>query len=219
MLNVWQEREASEARVFAASGRNDFKPLIVPATEYSDVRKLAGKDGYAWVAPKKRKPLVIANPKRPTQGLEELARIREMSDSHLSAHRLPNQDDYKDKERQLGRPMHSGVLINEVLKLNHRLVCEDSVNCRGSAAFYYFTPEGEKRPTNAHFRKGVLSEFSIVETDAADLPIRVQYGWREVLLRLVRAGQLSLAQVLRVFGDTESVQSQNWRRSVQKFRN
>ena len=200
-------------------------PELILANEYTDVRKYVPrgtftKDAYAWV---KTPPTPIkAVPRRQLRSAhdeEELARVREMSDAHLSQNRLPDQDQLKDAAHQLGHPMHSAELIAKVKRLNPHLIVEDSINCRGSAAFYFADHEGVKQPTNAHFRKGILSEFSVVETDAADLPVRVQYGWREVLLRLVRAGQLSLAQVLRVFGDATTVQSNAWRRSVQKYRN
>lgn len=186
--------------------------------EYADVRKHS-KDTYAWTVKPKPQQIGVKQQQRDSQGAEELARFREMSDAHLSANRLPNQEELKDAAHQLGKPMHSSDLISKVKKLNPHLIVEDSINCRGSAAFYFADSQGVKQPTNAHFRKGILSEFSVVETDAADLPVRVHYGWREVLLRLVRAGQLSLAQVLRVFGDATTVQSKNWRRSVQKYRN
>src|SRR5262249_48944406 len=101
---------------------------------------------------------------------------------------------------------------------NPGLFVEDSVNCKGHAGFYFTEADGTKKPTNAHFKKGVLPEFSVIETDAADQPVRVQYGWREVLARLGKAKKLALAQVVRVFGDCETVQSKHWRRDMQKFR-
>jgi hypothetical protein len=149
---------------------------------------------------------------------DELARIRELSDSHLGQHRLPDQENFKDATRQMGRAMHSSQLILKVKKLNPKLVCEDSINCRGNAGFYFYDQVGAKQATGASFKKGIMPEFSIIETDRADLPVRVQYGWREVLLRLVRAKQLTLSQVLRVFGDSHAAQSTAWRRNVQKFR-
>jgi len=195
-------------------------PELILAGEYTDVRKAAfGKDAYRFVAPPP--PKVVSRPKeqlRSEHDKEELARIREMSDAQLSQHRMPDQDNFKDKVRQMGHPMHSNTLVRMVLKANPKLVVEDSVNCKGHAAFYYFEVDGAKKPTNAHFKKGILPEFSIMETDAADLPVRVQYGWREVLSRLVKAKQLRLGQVLRMFGDTTTVQSSHWRRQLQPFR-
>lgn len=198
-----------ESRIKAVSGR--FEVI----SEYADVRK---KAPYGFV--KSPKPKVVATPKRvlPQSDMEELARLREMSAAKIESQRFPDQDNFKDTERQLGSPMHSSNLISKVKKINPRLICEDSINCKGHAGFYYFSQTGEKKATGASFKKGILSEFSVIETDAADLPVRVQYGWREVLLRLVKAKQLSLKQVLRVFGDTATVQSTNWRRDAQQFR-
>lgn len=187
-------------------------PEIIPATEYTNV------SCYGWQA--KPKPKIVSAPRRilPEKDMDELQRIREMSDSFLGQHRFPDQDNFKDKARQLGHPLHSSELVRRVKKLNPALIVEDSINCRGNAAFYTVDATGEKKYTNASFKKGILTEFSVIETDAADLPVRVQYGWREVLLRLVKAGCLSFRQVVRMFGDAETVQATNWRRSIRNFR-
>lgn len=186
-------------------------PEILVANEYQDVRC------FGWVAPKKRQPLPRKEQLNP-RNQDVLAEMWEKTDKQLAANRFPGQEGFKDKLRQMGTPMHSSALITKVQKLNPRLVAEDSTNCRGNAGFYYSTATGEKRFTGAHFRKGVLPEFSVIETDAADLPVRVQYGWREVLARLVKSGQLTLRQVVKAFGDTNTVQSDNWRREIQPFR-
>jgi len=192
-------------------------PSIIPATEYTNVSQFSN-NGYVWLTPKHTGNMLhVRQPRDGSLGREELARIREMSDAHLSRNRLPDQDNFKDKERQLGKAMHSSEFVQKVLKLNPNILCEDSVNCRGHAAFYY-VERGEKKYTNASFTKGILPEFSIIETDAADLPVRVKYGWREVLLRLVKARQLSFRQVVRMFGDAETVQSSHWRRNIRNFR-
>jgi hypothetical protein len=191
--------------------------MLSLATEYTDVSKFS-KDSYGYL--KTPPPQIKAVPRKqlPGSDMEELARLREMSDAQLGQHRLPDQDLFKDVERQIGRAMHSSELVRLVKKANPKLIVEDSVNCRGNAAFYFFTPEGEKKPTNAHFKKGILTEWSVIETDAADLPVKVQYGWREILLRLVKARQLSAEQILRIADDSNAVQSTNWRRDLQKFR-
>lgn len=192
-------------------------PELLTATEYTDVSKFS-KDAYGWCVTPKPEPLHV-KPQLKESERETLDELWEKTDAQLSAMRLPDQELFKDEHRQVGRPMHSSELVRKILKLNPRLICEDSINCRGNAGFYFFTPDGVKRPTNAHFKKGILTEYSVVGTDRADLPVRVQYGWREVLLRLVKAKQISLNDVLRVFGDTNSAQSKHWRRDAQKFRN
>lgn len=187
-------------------------PEIILANEYTNIH------AYRWVAPPKPKIVAVPRKQLPESDKDELQRLREMSDAKLAVNRLPGQEDFKDRERQLGNAMHSSEFVRRVQKLNPALIVEDSINCRGSAAFYYATPQGEKTYTNASFKKGVLPEFSVIETDAADLPVKVQYGWREVLLRLVKARQLSFRQVVRMFGDAETVQGSVWRRSIRNFR-
>lgn len=186
-------------------------------SEYAQVSKFS-KDAYGWLVNPKPEPLPVKR-QLSERNKETLDELWEKTDAQISAMRLPDQDFFKDEHRQVGRPMHSSELIRKVLKINPKLVCEDSLNCRGNAAFYYFTPDGVKQPTNAHFKKGILAEFSVVQTDRADLPTKVQYGWREVLLRLVKAKQITLAALLKAFGDTNAVQSKHWRRDAQKFRN
>lgn len=192
-------------------------PSIIEAGKYTDVSKYS-KDAYGYIKTPEKKVSFPKQVLKKEQDREELSRLREMSDNRIAGHRFQDQDNFKDKERQLGTPLHSTELVKRIRKINKNLTVEDSMNCRGHAAFYYHTPEGEKRYTNASFKKGILSEFSVIETDAADLPVRVQYGWREVLSRLLQARQLSLKAVLRMFGDAHTVQSQHWRRNVQRFR-
>ncbi len=186
-------------------------PDIIPATEYTNV------SCYGWQVQPTPQPKAVPRRQLHDSDKDELQRIREMSDSYLGANRLPDQDNFKDKERQLGKAMHSSEFVQKVLKLNPGILCEDSLNCRGHAGFYY-VEAGEKKYTNASFQKGILPEFSIIATDAADLPVRVQYGWREVLLRLVKARQLSFRQVVRMFGDAGTVQAKAWRRNIRNFR-
>lgn len=187
-------------------------PEIILANEYTNIH------AYRWVAPPKPKIMAVPRRQLPESDKDELARIREMNAAQVERDRFPGQDDFEDAERQAGEPMHSSDFVAKVLKLNPALIVEDSLNCRGHAAFYYATPGGEKKYTNASFRKGILPEFCVIEPDAAGQPVRVQYGWREVLLRLVKARQLSFRQVVRMFGDAETVQASTWRRNIRNFR-
>lgn len=134
---------------------------------------------------------------------EMLKAMWEDTDTKLAGYRFPDQESFKTRQKQTGKGIWSNELVAKILKLNHNLFVEDSINVPGCAAFYK-TVDGEKAPAGgpiASFRKGFIPEFTIIETDKADLPIKFTYGWRTVLMRLVKTKDLTLKQINSVWGD------------------
>lgn len=156
----------------------------------------------------------------PESNWDELARLQEDTDKQLERERVPHQEDWKNEERQRGLSIHSNELIRRVKKMNPAIWAEDSQRFRDRVGFYYSTPLwDEKRFTGAHFKKGMVHEFSRIFTDLADRPVAIEYGWREVLHRLMKKRLISWDEVKRNFPIYDSAVSEAFDRQTQKYKN
>lgn len=194
--------------------------LIVPATQYTPLPKRFDTQAYGWIAPKKQNPLPV-KPQLPNSDLDELHRLWEDTDHLLESERWEDQQDFKNAERQMGKVMHSNELVKRILKLNKNLICEDSLSMKGNASFYLVNEQGEKIYSQATFTKGWVPEFTIMYTDTADRPVYYpKYGWRCVLVRLLKRGYISYRQVLKVFGEVHHHDSRgrHWKLNTAAFR-
>ena len=207
---------------------------IIVANEYASVHT------KNWAIPPKPEPLHVerklkgptklkmGNDKRKTRKPvmqtfgspeEALQAMWEDTESQIAAYRYPDQDSFKNAEKQTGKGMWSNDLVRKVLKLNSKLFVEDSVALPGNAAFYT-TIEGDKKYTNANFKKGFIPEFTIMKCDAADLPVEFIWGWRTVLMRLVKFGALTMRQINKVWGDVHysDARGKHWAAHMAGFR-
>jgi len=148
---------------------------------------------------------------------ETIAKLWEQTDNELERERLPDQENWKNADRQRGLPMDSNDLIRRVRVLNPLLWAEDSRNCPGHAGFY-FTDNGQRAFSGAHFKKGIVFEFSRIYVDAADRPVAVEYGWREVLHRLLKKKLIKWKQMVKVFPIYNSVRSEPFERQTQQLK-
>ena len=196
---------------------------IVLANDYTPLppqRERFGLASFAWLKKKKPEPLRVKE-QLPSRDMDELKRLWSKTDGMLAAQRWEDQDDFKNVQRQMGKSMASGELVLRISKLNGRLVVQDSLSMKGSAAFYYVNVDKSLKYTNAIFDKGIVPEFTIMRTDAADLPVYYpKYGWRTVVVRLLKGGYISYSQVLKHFGEVEHHDSRakHWSLNVTNFR-
>ena len=195
---------------------------IVIANEYTSVHS------KAWLTPKKKEPLAV---KRQVRGHcrigardfdspeEMLDAMWQDTDAKLAQFRYPDQDSFKNRQKQTGKGMESSELVAKILKLNPRLFVEDSWGAPGCAGFYK-TVDGEKKSTGASFRKGFVPEFTIMGADSADLVTTFTWGWRRVLIMLLKSGDLSWAQINRVWGDVHGSdeRAKHWAANVSPYR-
>ena len=153
-------------------------------------------------------------------GREALARSFEDTDRQLAQHRLPQQDEWKECERRLGRGMTHVALFNYVRKYIHSVVMETSFNDPAVAGFYSHDTRG-KRYLVA-FNTGFLPEWSIITTDRADLPIKERRGWRTVLLHLLKRRAITFSQVSEIvrthYGYTPADWNKYWHYHVSDFK-
>jgi hypothetical protein len=150
---------------------------------------------------------------------EKLAELWEKTDKDLARERIPNQDDWKNEDRQQGNWLHSNELVRRILQINPTVWAEDSINCPGHANFYYRSPNGTKMCAGSPFKKGPIREFSVVFVDRADRPIGVEYGWREVLRRLLARKLVSWEQILMHFKLYSSQRSEPFEKAIQQYKN
>lgn len=132
---------------------------------------------------------------------EMLKGMHQATDRQLEAYRFPDQDSFKNENKQFSRAMWSQEFVRRVRKLNSALFIQDSKNARGCAGFYKMVGT-VLTFTGASFRHGLIPEFTIMKSDKADLVTEFIYGWRGVcLLRLLKSGNLTWNQIMREFGD------------------
>jgi len=192
-------------------------PLITPATEYTPLPKTSAP--YGFTKNFKDPQMLPREELLPAGDREELLRLWEDTDRMISSQRYPDQEGFKDVKKQMGEIMHSSILIRRIQKLNANLIVEDSKSAKGNAAFYW-TDGKVKKYTNASFPLGWVNEFTVIQTDAADLPVQPIYGWRAVLVRLLKFGAITWQQVLDTFGDVHhwDHRGKHWHHNVKDFR-
>lgn len=119
------------------------------------------------------------------------------------------QDTMKESPQRVGHPLAHTQLALYVNRTNPRLHMETSISDETVAGFYARNSDGTKRYVCA-FPKGLMSEWSIVCTDRADLPVKEQRGWRTVLLRLLKARHLTFNQVSEIVRDIYGYSPVEW---------
>lgn len=210
---------------------------IVEANEYTKL-PVAAK---GWVVPKK--PQKIGRERRVRghvtlkagsslkvgavtydRAEEMLQAMREETKKVTDRQRYPDQDEFENASKQAGKGIWSHQLTKQILKLNANLFLEDSILVPGCAAFYKMV-DGKKKPTGASFRKGLIPEFTIMKPNVEISGTKIDsmgitYGWRTVLMRLVKSGDLSYPQVLKVWGEVHYGDSRgkHWNLNIRAYR-
>lgn len=156
----------------------------------------------------------------PVSQAEELAKLQEETGKLIAKERIPNQDAYEEHDRQRGTMLDSNEVVRRILKMNSSVWVEDSLNCPGHANFYYSSwMTGAKACAGAPFKKGSLREFSIVYHDTAGRPTGVEYGWREILHRLLKKALITWQQIQMNFPVYEMRRSRDFDRQTRRFKN
>jgi hypothetical protein len=132
---------------------------------------------------------------------EMLKGMHQATDKQLQSYRFPDQESFKNEDKQFSRAMWSQEFVRRITKLNPRLFVQDSKNAPGCAGWYKMIGK-VLTFTGASFRHGLIPEFTIMKTDKADLVTEFVYGWRGVnVLRLLFSQDITWNQVMREFGD------------------
>lgn len=212
---------------------------IQVVSEYANVRKLAPVSSFAknWCVKPKPQPLGIDrqlkghvtvrhghsyltdevtnvtydNPEEMLKGMHQA------TEKKLDPFRYPDQDKFANVERQQEGGMWSHELVRRISKLNRKLILQDSKNVPGCAGFYKMVGE-TLTFTNASFRHGFVPKYTIMKEDRAGLATEFNYGWTTVLMRLLKSGDLTYAQVTREFGYVDDDRAKHWHAHTKEFR-
>lgn len=134
----------------------------------------------------------------------------------LAKGRLLNQEAMKNPAR-MGIAMHHTELLRKLYKLAPDLIIGEG-GIVGDRSIYRLrdgVPE-----FLVYTSTNDLPEFSIVHVNKDNQPIYEQRGWRTVLLRLIKYGVLTEAQVVKEFGEPGRPElAQRWNYHLFEFRN
>ncbi len=157
---------------------------------------------------------------------EAIIRLREETDSALGTRRLHRQAELSDPNRSAGPRLSWNEVIFRLRKANPSLLFKDG--SAGNIAVYvplnrqelaerdvdevdYAKPEWHRDHRYvAGFSKDWLPEYSHVEVNDRNLPVREIRGWRTVLLSLLKAKAITLPNVNRYFGAPTGSRAWSW---------
>jgi len=158
---------------------------------------------------------------------EHTAALREknLNSEVYRKQRWEDQDELKDDESRVGRPMKHTDLLSVVKHLVPSLYVMPG-RIRGHLAVFRTFPGPQSRLDGRDFEylfymeEGIAPEFSQYSFDpVTDVPIREEKrGWRTVLLRLIKAGLLSEDTCNKVFGRPEGTPANRWHMELKKYR-
>jgi hypothetical protein len=158
---------------------------------------------------------------------EHTAALREknLNSEVYRRQRWEGQDDLKDNESRIGRPMRHTDFLSIVRKLVPCLYVMPG-RIKGHLAVFRIYPGPQTKLDGRDFEylfyaeEGIIPEFSQYSFDPiTDVPIREEKrGWRTVLLRLIKAGLLSEDTCNRVFGRPEGTPANRWHMELKKYR-
>jgi hypothetical protein len=133
--------------------------------------------------------------------------------------KFPDQESFENAEKQTGKPIWSHQLIKQITKLNPNLFVEDSVLVPGCAAFYKVIDQ-KKVATGASFRKGLIPEFTIFKPITDFDSMGITYGWRTVVMRLVKSRDLAYTDVYRIWGEVHfgDARGKHWNMNIRQYR-
>lgn len=148
---------------------------------------------------------------------EALAEKQELTRKALLPYKLADHDDLKKAEVRLAHGMYHNEFITRIEKATGRKVwAEDSY--RDSSVVGFYTIKNGEKSYICSFNKGFMPEFSIIETDDRDMPVREHRGWRTVLTRLLQTGSIKMYQINNAFEIRDHLADERWRANTQNFK-
>jgi hypothetical protein len=136
---------------------------------------------------------------------EMIVGMKQATDKMLDKFRYPDQQNMAQADKRYTNGVESWVLVRRILRMNSNLFVEDSYNVPGCAGFYKMvggTKVAAGYP-NASFRHGYMPEATITIENKERLATEFIFGWRQVLIRLLRSGDLLAWQFKKLWGVTD----------------
>ena len=158
---------------------------------------------------------------------ESVIRLREENDSLLDNRRIHRQAELSDPNRAAGPRISWNDLLYRLHKCNPALLYKDGTP--GNIAVYVPKDRQEiaeheydqSRPDwwNDHkyaggIPKDWIPEYSVLEVNERNLPVREHRGYRSVLLALLAAGAITPDQADKHFGPALGPRSWSWHQQI-----
>jgi hypothetical protein len=170
--------------------------------------------------------------KTSSQNLELLCQHREMNKEMVKQYRFYNQNELNPKTpdelaARKGKVMHCLEFLERLQTIRPAFL---SANIRkGLTGLAVYNPKdivenGTIRRQDWQYVCGVqvgyMWEYSVVWTDAHDLPLNEKWrGWRTVLLRLIQLGHVTEQQALEAFGEPTPAGAKRYLEQLYFWRN
>lgn len=134
-------------------------------------------------------------------------------------------EEYRNEAARVGHVMHHSEFLRKVATIAPNLLITDG-RIKGDLAAFKVYGQPQPNLDNRSFEylfyipTGVLPEFSTVEFDNRDVPVREkQRGWRTILLRLIKSKVITEKQVNKVFGYPSGAAARRYQQQLFSFRN
>lgn len=148
---------------------------------------------------------------------ESLAQKKELTHKALKPYKLEDHDELKKAEVRFAHGMFHNEFISRVEKATGRKIwAEDSYRDKSVVGFY--TIKNGEKTYICSFEKGYMPEFSIIQVDDRDMPIKERRGWRTVLTRLLQTGSIKMYQINNAFEIRDHLADERWRANTQNFK-
>lgn len=140
--------------------------------------------------------------------------------------RHEDQEEFRKRDVRTGRQIHCSDLLLKLHKLVPSLYVKEGGFVK-DVALYQVAETPQEKWDGKNFRYlgfatyDFLPEYSIYEFDEArDILVRVsEQGWRDVLLRFIKAGLLTVEQADKEFGKATGQASTVWHKQLWHLRN
>lgn len=157
------------------------------------------------------------NPKKLPSLTDALAEKKELTQKALMPYKLEDHNALKQAEVRFAHGMFHNEFIARIEKATGRKVWAEDSYRDSSIVGFYTTKKGEKSYI-CSFEKGYMPEFSIIQTDERDMPVKENRGWRTVLTRLLQTGAIKMHQIRNAFEIRDHIADERWRANTQNFK-
>lgn len=157
---------------------------------------------------------------------DDLDRLKEMNRVATEKRKLPNQDFLSIKEAGKGRSIEPTDFVLTLNRLNPNLLIKSSyvylprmIAARPTLAIYKLDPEEEKgiKYVTGFFVDKPLPEWTTYEDiDQHGVARRMERGWREVLVILIKQGLVSVVDANERLGHATGARAhESWWKQIQ----
>ena len=152
------------------------------------------------------------------QNKELLAEQREINRDIAKEYQWLSEDEYKDGDARIGRPLSHADLINKLRKAGIR--CHYRQHMHVDKATLYVIHNGEEKFAAWVQINGIMPEYEFVNFDDKGVVVNTRRrGWRTVLLQMILKEFITEEKVEKVFGPAQGPASKRYNSTLYAIRN